>query len=103
MAEAEKAVASKAVGEMIAAAGIKRIICVDDVFATGIDDFVEALAGLEPAGRSAVLDEPVDQMEVDALWQDLARERWRGVEEPEQAAMVDKAFALAAGVSPVSR
>ena len=100
--EAEEA-AEHALAKLFRAAGIKRIVCVDDVFAASLDQLLEQLAGFSAEERGQVLGgDPADYAAED-VWQQRTRERWDASNNSEQSSLVDKAFAIGAGSEPVAR
>lgn len=100
--EAEEA-AEHALAKLFRAAGIKRIVCVDDVFAANLEQLLEQLAGFSPEERAQVLGGTPDDYAAEDIWQQRARERWEASTEFEQSSLVDKAFAIGAGDEPVTR
>jgi hypothetical protein len=100
--EAEGA-AEHALAKLFQVTGIKRIICVDDVFAANVDQLLEHLAGFSAEERADVLGGEADDYAAEDVWQQRVRERWESSGESEQSSLVDKAFAIGAGSEPVAR
>jgi hypothetical protein len=94
--------AEHVLAQLFEAAEIKRIVCVDDVFAADMDSLLELLAELEPEQRAEVLGGDPEAYREDRVWQERAQEQWERLDEPEQASLVDKAYAVAASIEPVS-
>jgi hypothetical protein len=90
-----------AVAQLFEAAGIKRIVCVDDVFAATVDTLLEQLADFTAEQRAAVFDGRPEYFREEEVWQQRVREEWGRRSDPEQASLVDKAFAIDKGVEPV--
>jgi len=93
--------AEHVLAQLFDAAGIKRIVCVDDVFAADLDSLLELLAGFEPEQRAAVLAGEPDTYREEQVWQQRMREEWERRDKPERASLVDKAYAIAEGKEPV--
>lgn len=91
-----------AVAQLFDAAGIKRVVCVDDVYAATIDTLLVTLAGLTSEQRAAVFGGQSDDYAEDGIWQQRARDRWETLEASEQPSVVDKAYAHAASIDPVA-
>jgi hypothetical protein len=89
--------------QLFGALGISRIICVDDVFAAGEDEFIAQLAELSPEHRADVFSADAEEYRPDGVWQQRARNVWGDLSESEQASLVDRAYALAGGDEPVER
>jgi hypothetical protein len=100
--EAEEA-AEHALAKLFRAAGIKRIVCVDDVFAASLEQLLEQLAGFSPEERAQVLGGDPGDFAAEDVWQLRTRERWEASTQSEQSSLVDKAFAIGAGSEPVAR
>jgi hypothetical protein len=91
--------APAAVREMIEAAGIKRIVCVDDSYAVDIDDLITQLSTFDPADRETLFGEDLGP---DTIWQTRVREKWEEEISPrEQATLADDAAALEHDLDPV--
>ncbi len=82
---------------LIEAAGIKRVIYVDDAFAAEADDVVAQLAGMGAEERAALVDGDADQMAQEDLWQELVRDHWEGLEKEDQASLVDQIYSSGTG------
>lgn len=80
------------VPELIAAAGIERVVVVDDAYAATLDDLMGILAGFSPAQRADVVGLEESELTEDGVWQERVRERWNTAERDGQVAMVDNAF-----------
>jgi hypothetical protein len=89
--------------QLFAAAGIKRIVCVDDVFAASIDTLIEQLAAFTPEQRADVFDGDAEEFTPDEVWQQRAGDEWERRAEPEQASLVDRAYAIAGEIEPVTK
>lgn len=100
--EAEEA-AEHTLAKLFRVAGIKRIVCVDDVFAASVEKLLEQLAGFSSEDRARVLGGKPDDYAAEEIWQERARERWEASNEFEQSSLVDKAFAIGGGAEPVAR
>jgi hypothetical protein len=92
---------STAVARLVAAAGIRRIVCVDDAFAAGLEELLETLAGFTSAQRASASGLDPERMEVPDVWQQAIRDRWDGLDETERASLVDQAYAIAGDATPV--
>jgi hypothetical protein len=79
------------VARLISAAGIDRIVFVDDEFAPGIEELLEALAGLGEAERAELLDADPAEVAVEDLWQQKTREYWAGLDGDERGTLVTAA------------
>ena len=80
------------VAELLAAAGIERVVVVDDAYAATVDDLIEILAGFSPAQRADVLGLDASELTEDGVWQERVRESWDAAERDGQVAMVDNAY-----------
>lgn len=89
------------VARLVAAAGIRRLVCVDDAFAAGLTKLLETLAGFTAVDRAKVTDLDPDRMDVPEVWQAAVGELWEKLDETERASLVDKAYAIAGDDTPV--
>lgn len=80
------------VAELVAAAGIKRVVVVDDAYSATVDDLIEILAGLTSTHRGDVVGLEEDGLTEDGVWQERVRERWNAAGRDGQVAMVDNAY-----------
>jgi hypothetical protein len=88
-----------AVREMIEAAGIKRIVCVDDSYAVDVEDLIIQLSAFDRDDRATLFGEDLGP---EGIWQTRVRERWKeDIGPEEQATLVDGAAALEQGLDPV--
>ena len=101
MPEAAEAMPAHAVAQLFNAAGIKRLVCVDDVYAATLDTFLETLAGLEPEQRASVFDMTDDALSEEEVWQQRVREEWEKRDVPEYASLVNTAYAIIGGAEPL--
>lgn len=92
-----------AVAQLFEAAGIKRIVCVDDVFAATVDTLLEQLADFTSEQRATVFDGRPEYFSEEEVWQQRVRDEWERRSEPERASLVDKAFAIDKGTEPVHK
>ena len=99
--EAAEATPEHSVAQLFSAAGIKRLVCVDDVYAAKIETLLETLAGFTPEQRASVFEVPADELAVDQVWQQRVREEWEKRDDAERASLVDTAYAIASGAEPV--
>ena len=97
----EDAVAESAVARLVAAAGIRRIVFIDDAFAAGLEQLQETLAGFTPAQRVEVTALDLELMKVSDVWQQAVRNLWDELDHTERASLVDMAYAIAGGATPV--
>ena len=100
--ESAEARTEHALAQLFAAARIERILCVDDVFAADSEALIGLLAGFTPEQRARVFDSGVERFAEEEVWQERVREEWERRSEHECASLVDKAYAIDAGVDPVS-
>lgn len=87
--------------ELIGAAGIERLVVVDDAYAATIDDLIAVLAGFTATQRSDVLGLDESALTEDGVWQERARERWDKADRDGQVAMVDNAYSHAQDLQPM--
>ncbi|HEX4114788.1 MAG TPA: hypothetical protein VHY18_02825 [Solirubrobacteraceae bacterium] len=99
-AKGSGSVSQLSIASLLEAAGIERVICVDDVYAATVETFLQTLSGLKPAQRALVFGEQADQFEEDEVWQIRVRELWEELDKPERASLVDKAYAIEGGAKP---
>ncbi|HEX7278289.1 MAG TPA: hypothetical protein VF255_01580 [Solirubrobacterales bacterium] len=83
--------ADSVVAALISAAGVERIIFVDDEFAAGLEDLLEALARLDATERAELLEGDPEEMDVVGLWREQSRELWERLEEDERMALLRRA------------
>jgi hypothetical protein len=91
------------VGQLFDAAGIKRIVCVDDAYAATVDTLLVTLAGFTPEERASVFDAADGEFKEDGVWQQRVRDKWEELEDEERASRVDKAYAIAGNTEPVRK
>jgi hypothetical protein len=82
---------------LIEAAGIKRLVYVDDAFAAEVEDLIAALAGLSPEQRAELLGSEPGVMAEEDLWQDQVRRRWEDSDQGARVSLVDEAYAMDTG------
>jgi hypothetical protein len=82
---------------LIEAAGIERVVYVDDAFAAGVEDLIAALAALSPSQRAGLLHIEQAAMAEEDLWQDLVKKRWEASGRGAQLSLVDEAYAIDGG------
>lgn len=84
----------KAVGALLTAAQIDRIILVDDAFAIGLEEFVNLAVGFGSHERAALLGEhaPVDLP--DQVFEDRLRALWASRDAGGRVALIDHAYAI---------
>jgi hypothetical protein len=84
---------------MIEAAGIKRIVCVDDSYAVNVEDLITRLSAFEPEERKRLFGEDLGP---DTVWQAQVRKKWEeDMSAGEQATLMDGAAALEHDLDPV--
>lgn len=84
---------------MIEAAGIKRIVCVDDSYAVDVEDLITQLSAFDRNDRATLFGEDLGPEEI---WQTRVRERWEEDISPEkQATLADGAAALERELDPI--
>ncbi len=98
--EDEEKASEHIVAHLFHAAGIKRVVYVDDVYAATIDTFLKTLAGLDGEQRSAVFDEAKGELDEEDVWQQRVRDRWEQLDDAEHASLIDKAYAISGGAEP---
>jgi hypothetical protein len=98
---AEAAVPNDIIEGLVGAVGIRRVICVDDVFARDLDYLTELLAGFDPEERGRLLSRDEVEMGQEGIWQARLREEWERRSEEERAALLDDAYAIDIDVEPV--
>lgn len=81
------------VAELVAAAGIERVVVVDDAYSATVDALIEILAGFGAAQRAEIVGCEESALTEDSVWQERVRERWEAAERDGQVAMVDNAYA----------
>lgn len=93
---------SEVVERLVTAAGIERVVVVDDAYAATLADFLEVVAGLEPGERASVtkLDEPAVSDE--APWRENVSKVWEEANRESQVAMVDNAYAFDSKLEPLT-
>jgi hypothetical protein len=99
--EVAEATPEHSVAQLFSAAGIKRLVCVDDVYAAKIETLLETLAGFTPEQRASVFDVTDDELAVDQVWQQRVRDEWGKRDAAERASLVDTAYAIASGAEPL--
>ncbi len=84
----------EAVGALLTAAQIDRIILVDDAFAIGLDELVNLAVGFGSDERASLLGEqdPVDLP--DQVFEDRLRALWESKDTGGQVALIDHAYAI---------
>jgi len=90
------------VEQLVATAGIERVVCVDDAFSATLNDFTEVLAGLTSAQRAKVTGLVDNAMAIDGVWQTDVAAVWGQSEREAQVAMVDNAYAIDGELPPLS-
>jgi hypothetical protein len=81
------------VKSLIEAAGIKRVIYVDDAFAAKVDDVISEMAGASPEERAEILGGDVGEMGQEDLWQERVREHWDELDARGRASLADRVYA----------
>lgn len=92
--------APAAVREMIEAAGIKRIVCVDDSYAVTVESLIVKLSGLTEEERATLFPGSED-LGPDGVWGQRVEEMWEQMTDGERATLVDGAAALEQDLNPV--
>lgn len=82
---------------LIEAAGIKRLVYVDDAFAAEVEDLIATLAELSPEQRGELLGSEPGAMAEEDLWQDQVRKRWLALDQGARVSLVDEAYAKGSG------
>jgi hypothetical protein len=80
------------VAELVAAAGIERVVVVDDAYSATVEDLIEILAGFSAVQRADVVGLEESELTEDGVWQERVRKRWAEAEQDGQVAMVDNAY-----------
>lgn len=85
---------------MIEAAGIKRIVCVDDSYAVTIEDLIVKLSALNEEELAGLFPDTVN-LGPQGVWEQRVEEMWEQMADGERATLVDGAAALEQDLEPV--